>query len=108
MESNPNKRLSDARRELKEQLIEPLAASIDDHALNKVLRRARKLPACNDFNLPEWGECMLPDHLRVTRRKTPFLLHDSSENQPRPRELHLTYLQTFNKVCFFIKIYRES
>jgi hypothetical protein len=66
------------KRDLKESLPPILAASINDQALYKQLRRARKLSPFANFNRPSWQECTIPDFLKETRRRTPFLFYDSN------------------------------
>jgi len=74
---------------MKANLAPRIAAGIDDHALDKVLRRARKLPACDQFNRPAWAECVIPEFLTLTKRRTPFLLYDSIIREPSKTLLKL-------------------
>jgi len=82
MEADPDRRVSAVRREAKEQLPVDLAVTLVEEKLNRRLRRARKIPSYMKFDRPPMSECEVPENLKQTRRKTPFLLHDSKLTEP--------------------------
>jgi len=80
--SDPNKRLSEAKLEVKESLDDILAASLNTQQVSRILLYAKGLPSFVGFDKPGWNECVVPEVLQKTRRRTPFLLWDSLDSEP--------------------------